>query len=143
MEPQDRLFVVSGAVLAANALLSYAYTKDEIVSVAGAFYALAAYAAVRRLVAGPTTRRLLPNLVLGLALFLASLGWAIRSEGLHYSLRVQAFKHRNDWATLPPSVSGDPRTLELVRQLRADALGRRVVNPRFVPYGFTRWFEEF
>jgi hypothetical protein len=143
MEAQDRLFVVSGAVLAANALLSYAYTKDEIVSVAGAFYALAAFAAVRRLIAAPTVvRGLIPRLVLCIALLLASVGWAVRSEGLHYSLRSQAFKHRNDWAAPPPPPSGDQRAQGLIRRLQADAFARQPVNPRFVPYWFTRWFEE-
>ena len=42
-----QLLIIFGAVLIANAVVSYAYTKHEIISVAGAFYALAAYVAVR------------------------------------------------------------------------------------------------
>ena len=39
------------AVLAVSALMSYAYAKDEIISTAGVFYAVAAYAAMRALLA--------------------------------------------------------------------------------------------
>jgi hypothetical protein len=46
----DRLVFVFAGVLAANALLSYAYTKDDIMSVSGVFYGLAAYAASRFLI---------------------------------------------------------------------------------------------
>ena len=45
-------------MLAANATLSYAYTKDDIMSVSGVFYGLAAYAAIRLLMGrvAPTQR---------------------------------------------------------------------------------------
>ena len=46
-DPSDRLILLFAAVLAANAVLSYAYTKDDIMSVSGVFYGLAAYAAIR------------------------------------------------------------------------------------------------
>jgi hypothetical protein len=137
----DGLLFVFLAVLLANAVLSYAYTKDEIVSVAGAFYALAAYASVRSLLtaipAAGTGRVLLCAMLL-----VASAGWAVRSQGLHYALRTHAFKYRNDWGLLRPKPSEDARTDELIRTLRSDAFGRPAVNPRFVPLWFTQWFEE-
>ena len=45
--------VVFGAVLVASGVTSYAYAKDEIMSVAGVFYALAAFWAVRDLLVRP------------------------------------------------------------------------------------------
>jgi hypothetical protein len=45
-EPAALVFLV---VLVANAALSYAYSKNEIVSVAGVFYAVIAYVALREL----------------------------------------------------------------------------------------------
>ena len=42
-----RLAIVAVVVLVANAALSFSYTKDDIIAVAGVFYAIAAFAAVR------------------------------------------------------------------------------------------------
>ena len=52
-DASDRLILLFAVVLAANATLSYAYTKDDIMSVSGIFYGLAAYAAIRLLI-GPS-----------------------------------------------------------------------------------------
>ena len=138
-------FNLNGALwLLANAALSYAYTKDEIVSVAGTFYALAAYAAIRRVICwteGRPNRIVLP--IATAALFLASAGWAVRVAGQHYALRTTAFVTGNDWASLPPSLSEtDPEKRAIVERLRNDALERRVVAPYFVPRWQQRWFDE-
>ena len=45
----DRMFVVACAVMVVNAALNAAYIKDEIISVGGLFYAVAAFIAVRGL----------------------------------------------------------------------------------------------
>ena len=51
---------VAAAVIVASAVLSYAYTKDEIMSTAGVFYAFAAFHAFRAAIAySPTAPRLL------------------------------------------------------------------------------------
>ena len=42
-----RLAIVAVVVLVANAALSFSYAKDDIIAVAGVFYAIAAFAAVR------------------------------------------------------------------------------------------------
>jgi lipid-A-disaccharide synthase-like uncharacterized protein len=138
----DRFFFIFAAVLAANAVLSYAYTKDDIVSVAGAFYALAAYAAVRRLIAGAASARTLTVAVACATLAVASTGWAVRTAGLHYNLRYMAFKTRNDWASAPPRWMQTPETRAVTERLRGDALEHRVVAPRFYPPWQARWFEE-
>src|SRR4029077_14883266 len=46
----DRMFVVACGVMIVNAALTAAYIKDEIISVGGLFYAVAAFIAVRALV---------------------------------------------------------------------------------------------
>ena len=140
----DRLLFVSGAVLAANAALSFAYTKDDILSVAGAFYGLAAYAAVRELLAwGREARNPIRVTLLTAALCAASTGWALRVVGLHHGLRATAFVTRNDWASLPSSLSEvDPEKRAIVERLRRDALERRVVPPYFVARWQQRWFDE-
>src|SRR5690606_33491386 len=43
----DRLVLIFGMVLVANAVISYPYTKDVIMSPAGVFFAVAAFAALR------------------------------------------------------------------------------------------------
>jgi hypothetical protein len=141
-DDDGRLLVVFGAMLVANAALSYAYTKDDIVSVAGAFYAIAAYVAVRWLARTAASRSGPAAWAVCLALAVASTGWAIRSAGLHYALVTQAFKHRNDWIFVPPQSFDDPQARTLIETLRRDALYRPVAGLRLVPGWAERWFDE-
>ena len=139
----DRLFVVFGIVLVANAVLSFAYAKGDIVSVAGAFYALAAYAAVRRILAVGVTGSLVSAAVVFGLLVVASTGWALRTTGLHYSLRYQAFKVRNDWVSdVDAKWLEEPGARAVSEQLRRAAVEKRVLAPRFYPRWEERWFEE-
>ena len=149
LSTNDQLLVVFGSVLAANSILSYAYTKDEIVSVAGAFYAFAAFAAARYSI--EYLRQPLPRVrrvAVCLLLFTAAMMWAFRSAGVHHMLRVEAFKHRNNWArpvearyVAPGSSAEGPDTM-LIRQLRYDALEMRVPNPQLLPRWNDRWWGE-
>lgn len=140
---ERQLFVTFGAVLVANAVLSYAYTKDEIMGIAGAFYALAVFAAVRRLLAGSVMRSIVATLLLATMLGVAAAGWAVRVEGLHYMLYIQAFKHRNDWIAPEELTSGSPRQQALASSIRREVIASREnPNPRLVPGWYSRWFEE-
>ena len=131
-----RYIAIFAAVLIANAAMSYAYTKDDIMSTAGVFYALAVFAAVRE--ALPRSMRLRPLAGIAVALLLGalSLGWSVRSAGLHYVLRSQAAKHQIDWATLPGGWRRDgrwpqnPDDQHLIMRLRSDAVGLTVPNTR-------------
>jgi hypothetical protein len=131
-----RMMVVFAAVLAANATLSFAYTKDEIMSVAGVFYALAVYVAVRDAMLNGATAR--PATSAGCALLLCVLatGWSVRAVGVHYVLRSQAIKHQIDWAELPDrwkrdgSWPVDPAEQQLILQLRDDAIAFTLPNTR-------------
>jgi len=131
-----RAIAVFVVVLVANATLSFAYTKDEIMSVAGAFYALAAYGAMREaLLTGATLR---PVAAAGCALLLCTLamGWSVRAAGVHYVLRSQAIKHQIDWVELPGrwkrdrSWPSDPAEQRLILQLRDDAMQFNLPNTR-------------
>ena len=132
---EGSLVWVFAAVLAASAAMSFAYTKDDIMSVAGAFYALAVYAAVRSLLGQPW--RPVPAAALGLVLVTAAAGWAVRSAGVHHTLRLQAFKQRVDWALLlsrgeaPLPPPGDARAWRLTMRLRDEALAMEAPNPWF------------
>jgi glycosyltransferase involved in cell wall biosynthesis len=140
------LIPVFVAVLGASAVLSYAYTKDDIMSTAGMFYALAAYAAVRLLLGRAARMRHLTAGVLACVLLVAGTAWSVRSLGIHHILQSQAFKHRNDWAALPGlwqragTWPADPRQQALIGNLRSAALATRTSNPRFEPrWAFAVW----
>jgi hypothetical protein len=143
----DQHTVIFALVLAANAAMSYVYTKDEIMSTAGAFYALAvAGAAVYFLRAwtwpeGAWSRP--ATAIICVVCLAGSAAWAIRAAGVHHVLRSQAFVQRNDWTRLDREWKRDGnweryRAQEaLVRELQREAIATRVVNPRFEP----RWME--
>jgi len=136
LDDTARFILVFGAVLAANAVLSFAYTKDEIMSTAGAFYALAAFGAMREALLTAAGMRRAAGLAFALMLCVLSVGWTIRSAGVHYVLRSQAVKHQTDWVALPGrwQASGewpsDPAGRRLILRLRSDAVGLVLPNTR-------------
>ena len=126
---------VAAAVIVASAVLSYAYTKDEIMSTAGVFYALAAFHAFRTAIAySPAAPRLLAGVLIG-TMAITNSGWAIRSAGLHHVLRLQAYRQRGDWALLPSRLAAEGKPFEvapgasIVRSLRTQALVLPAPNP--------------
>lgn len=143
----DRLFIVFVAMLLANAVISFPYTKDVIVSPAGVFYAIAVFVAVRDVLLGfgrpgvpiPATA------AVSALLLVTSAAWTVRAAGLHYNLRQVAFVQRNDWAQVDEWLTSqgiapkNPEGRALVDRLRADALGRSVPNPFFLE----QWAEEY
>jgi hypothetical protein len=141
-----RLAVIAVAILAANAALSFSYTKDDIIAVAGVFYAFAAFAAVRAALeyaqAGGVVRGVLVSVVL---LALAS-AWAMRSSGVHHVMNEHAFRTRNDWAELPMRWQQEgrwpkePQPLALVERLRDQALQADMPNPQMLPEWRSQWY---
>ena len=141
-----QLVSIFGVVLIANAVVSYAYTKHEIISVAGAFYALAAYVAVRHAIGyqvGAPGRAALCLLLGALAC-----AWAFRSAGVHHMLQTQAFRERVEWARLDPEriaergYPSDARARALTAQLRRDALDLRIANTNETPAWADDWWGE-
>jgi len=131
-----RWIVLSTIVLVANAVVSYSYTKDEITGVAGAFYALAAFAAVRVVLNTATMTRSAATATAVTIVALLSIGWSVRAAGMHYLLRAQAFRHQNDWVRLPGmwQRSGrwpdDAAAQQLITTLREAAVDMDLPNPR-------------
>ena len=141
-EPIPFVFLV---VLAANAAISYAYAKTEIMSLAGVLYALAAFAAVRELVVRPHRR----GAAIAVALLLAGVAgaWAVRSAGLHFKLRHGAFDARGGWASvLPPDARDrwphDSATVALLTRLKQEAVMTRGAIATALPRDFQRWWGE-
>jgi hypothetical protein len=136
-DASDRLILLFAIVLAANATLSYAYTKDDIMSIAGVFYGFAAYAAIRLLITRVGPGRRLMAAALTAVLVVTGTAWSVRSLGIHHVARAYAFKTRNDWASQPGNWKrsgrwpSDPESQALITQLRKDALSMRTPNPYF------------
>ena len=149
--PHDQLLFVFAAVLIANAVFAYVYAKHEIISVAGAFYALAAFVAVRHVIeAGGLKASGYHRARVGLCLLLGALAgaWAFRSAGVHHMLQTQAFRERLEWARLDPEkiadrgYPSDARARALAAQLRREALDLRLANPSELPAWADDWWGE-
>lgn len=143
----DRLVIVFLAVAGANAVISYAYTKDVILSPAGAFYALAVAVATRDLLQraweAPPVRAALACVVM----LVLSGSWAFRAVGVQVGLREAAAVVRNEWAyvdswleeqNLVPATATAKRIKE---QLYGDAIRRHPVRPA-VTGDWVEWFAE-
>jgi hypothetical protein len=142
-----RTFAAAAAIVLVNAALTAVYIKDEIISVGGIFYAVCAFIAVRALVESLPRRTAAAALALTLLLAADATLWAFRAAGMHYQLRYDAFKTRNDWvevlrADKRSEWPEDPRELDLTRRLRNEALQRRTASPSFmVRWGDRYWVE--
>jgi hypothetical protein len=140
-----RLALVALVVILANAALSFSYTKDDIIAMAGVFYAFAAFAAVRATLEWGQAGVLRAMAVSIVMLTLAS-AWAMRSSGVHHVMNEHAFRTRNDWAELPLRWQQEgrwpkePPPLALIEQLRNEALDAEVPNPQLVPEWRGQWY---
>jgi len=129
-QPRQQIILVCLVVLVANAVVSFPYSKDVIMSTGGVFFALAIYAGTALLLADAgqrATRRLVPAFV-ALTLCL----WMPRAGALPYRLKNQAANAQTQWLEVYPWLERQqihltsPDARELVQRLRAYALrGRR------------------
>lgn len=138
-ERDDQLVAIFVMVLAANAVISYPYTKDVIMSPAGAFFAIAGFVAARNVLAwlpGRVSPRVAILAVVGTALLSAA--WAVRIIGTHVSLRGSAYAERNEWAYAEGTLANEGIVLAaqdaaLFRQLRDDAIYGHLLPPPLRP----------
>jgi len=127
-ERDDRLVAIFVMVLVANAVISYPYTKDLIMSPAGAFFAIAGFVAVRHVLAWLPVRASRRAAILAVAgTALVSATWAVRVIGTHVGLRQSAYAGRIEWAYAEGSLANEGivltgRDAALFRQLRDDAI---------------------
>ena len=149
LDDTGRFLALAVVALAANSMLSYAYTKDEIISLGGTFYALAAFAAMRAALGYVDRVPRTATMVLIVSAAILAAGWSIRASGLHYLLRTQALRHQNDWVHLPiewreqgrwPT---DPVQLRLIQRLHDEAIELKVPNSRIAePWWTNRVWED-
>lgn len=139
----DVVVVMFVVVLAANAAISFPYTKNVIMSPAGALLALAVYASARRVAQSAAPRRLATAVVM---LAVLSSGWAFRMAGTHYNLRRTAAEQRAEWVSVDAWL--ERQRLELygpdAHALR-DRLRRDAVSAHPTPWQtgarWARWFD--
>jgi hypothetical protein len=134
LEHSDRIVFMFLGVLAANAVISYPYTKDVIMSPAGVFYALAAAVAARELIAAPWRHRLTAVALVAL-LAVTSAAWGVRAVAAHVGVRESGAKFRNEWAYIDQWYEAegkrltDPASIQLKQQLHDDAIVRHPAQP--------------
>ena len=139
LDRDDQLVALFVMVLAANAVISYPYTKDVVMSPAGAFLAVAVVVAARNVLSWLPAVASPRMAMLALAGFaLTGTTWAIRVTGTHLGLRTGAYVERNEWAYAEISLAEDGVVLTdaeraLLRTLRDDALFRHPAPPPLNP----------
>jgi hypothetical protein len=141
-----RLAIVAIVVIAANAVLSFSYAKDDIIAIAGVFYAIAAFTAVRALLGYAQIGGVVRAAVVSLVVLALGSAWAMRSSGVHHVMNEHAFRARNDWAEMPIKWQREGRwpttaePLAVIERLRNDALAAEVPNPQMVPEWRGLWY---
>lgn len=128
LDRDDQLVLLFLMVLGANATFSYAYQKDTTMSPAGAFLAVAAFAAARSVFASFSVQPSRRLVVLAVACCaVVGTAWASRMAGTYLGLRDVAYVDRTEWAYAEGELAQDGATLDpeaarLFVKLRDDAL---------------------
>jgi hypothetical protein len=140
----DRTFVAACMAFIVNAAFNAVYMKDEIMSPAGLFYAVATFVAVRAVIDAPPTRTVAATALTTCFLVTIAALWTFRVVGGHYQLRYHAFTTRNDWVDVLRPDKHDawpenPTELAVTQRIRAEAIGRRTTSPSFMP----RWADRY
>jgi len=143
----DRVMVVSVVLVVVNSLFASTYIKDEILSVAGVFYAVAAYIAIASLLRTCITYGAVAFAAAAITIVVVGPLWTFRVAGLHFQLKTAAFKTRNEWATARPpaeqdDATNDPTARAITRRLRSEAVARPVTNVHFLPHWGERYWVE-
>jgi hypothetical protein len=130
-ERDDQLVLLFLMVLAANAIISYPYTKDVIMSPAGAFFAVAAYVGFRGMARDAAGVGSVRGAALVVVTLVLASTWAIRAAALHLQLRDAAFKTRTEWAysDQSPEERGTADARRRARALRNRLMSDAVLRP--------------
>ena len=138
----DQLVIIFVGVAAANAVISYAYTKDVILSPAGALFAVALAVAARHFMDAVSPARATAAVLL---LSVLSGAWAFRAIGAHLGLRTAAAAMHSEWAYVDQwlerehQVPTEPFAVELKRHLQDDAVRTHPLRPALIG----EWLEWF
>ncbi len=141
----DQIVVVFLFVTAANAVISYPYTKDVIMSPAGIFFAVALTVAVRHLLESADRGSAIRVAATALVLVPLSGAWATRVVAAHLGLRNAGATMRAEWAYVDSwlerekTVPTEAFAIALKEQLQDDAVRRHPLRPA-VHGDWVEWF---
>jgi hypothetical protein len=146
-EWSDRVVLVFGAVAVGNAAISYSYVKDEVMSTAGVFYALAVFVVTRDALAswGRSSHRAVATAICSLALCVVGAAWTVRATSVPYQmLRIGAadryeWAHVDEWLEEQGIAVSTLEGAELLEALRAEATRTAPISRRFVPRQLELW----
>lgn len=142
----DRVFLVGVAVLAANAVISFSYLKEIVMTTGALAYALAVFPAFT-LFLERLQRPAITFVRAGLActlLTIVSIGWTARAAIFFVDVQVAAYASQKSWVTVDAWMAQQQRSplseaeWAVVRQWRKDMLAKPVPRPYLLP----RWIEE-
>lgn len=130
----DQIVFIFLGVTAANAFISYPYTKDVIMSPAGAFFALALTVALRHLLESVTSASAGRAVVTGVLVSALSVAWAVALTAAHVGLRQAAGKTRGEWAYVDAWLERERKVLdepavEMKRRLQEEAVVLHPMRP--------------
>jgi len=145
LDRSDQLVVLFIGLTAANSVLSYAYTKDVILSPAGSFYALALAVATRHVIDAASRASIVKTLAVAVVLVALSGAWSFRVVGSHLGLRAAAATMRAEWAYVDMWLEQENQTLTdaqaiaLKEQLQRDAVSVHPLRPTLTG-DWMEWF---
>ncbi len=133
----DQIVFVFFGVTAANAVISYPYTKDVIMSPAGTFFAAALTVALRDLLQNALSAPLRRAVWSGAVAAALSVAWAVSIAGAHLGLRHAAEQTRAEWAYVDAwfererIVVSEPAAAAMKRRLQEEAILLHPMRPPF------------
>ena len=130
----DRLLFVAVAMIAANAVISFPYTKDVTMVPAVVFFAIAMFVPLEALVRELRMRRVEMERPVAMftVLTIIAVGWSIRSLSFYADMRIQSYTAQTDWVFLDDWMrSGQieirsPHERDLAEHFRAEMIGMEV-----------------
>jgi len=131
----DQIVFVFFGVTAANAVISYPYTKDVILSPAGTFFAAALTVALRDLLQHALSAPLPRAVWSGVVVTALSAAWAVGLAGAHLGLRHAAVQTRSEWAYVDAwfererIVVSEPAAVAMKRRLQEEAVLLHPMRP--------------
>jgi hypothetical protein len=134
-ERGDRIVFVCFAVTAANAVISYPYTKDVIMSPGGIFFAAALAVALGDLLRHVETATVPRAVLSGALVTTLAVAWAVCLVGAHLGLRYAAAQTRGEWAYVDAWLErehgtvSEPAAVELKRRLQDEAVRVHPMRP--------------
>lgn len=143
----DQIVFVFFGVTAANAVISYPYTKDVIMSPAGVFFAVALTVALRDLLQRVEAATLTRAFGVGVLVTGLSLAWAVTIVSAHYGLRRAAEQTRTEWAYVDALlerggvVVTEPSAAAMKRRLQDEAVRLHPMRPP-LQGDWIEWLEE-